>query len=164
VFEVLVKIERWLPLARAVARRCERAGEPFDDLVQVACFALVKAIDRYDPALGSAFSSYAVPTIAGELRRHFRDHGWAVRPPRGLQELTLRVERAATELTTQLDRAPTVRELAVATDSNDDEILDALQAHSRRDTLSLQASPGGAAGAISPAGHPRQHRRRLLPG
>jgi RNA polymerase sigma-B factor len=74
----------------------------------------------------------------------FRDHGWAVRPPRGLQELTLRVEHAATRLTTQLDRAPTVRELAVATDSNDEEILDALQAHSGRDTLSLQTTRGGA--------------------
>jgi RNA polymerase sigma-B factor len=137
-------IERWLPLARSVARRYERAGEPLDDLVQVASFALVKAIDRYDPALGNAFSSYAVPTIAGELKRHFRDHGWMVRPPRGLQELTLRVERAATRLTAQLDRAPTVRELAAAIDASDEEVLDALQARIGRDALSLQATPGGA--------------------
>ncbi len=111
--------------------------------MQVASFALVKAIDRYDPAKGNAFSSYAVPTIVGELKRHFRDRGWAVRPPRGLRELTLRVERAATELTTQLDRAPTVRELAAATESTDEEVLDALQARSGRDTLSLQAPQGG---------------------
>jgi RNA polymerase sigma-B factor len=137
-------IDRWLPLARSVARRYERTGEPFDDLMQVASFALVKAIDRYDPALGNAFSSYAVPTIVGELKRHFRDHGWAVRPPRSLQELTLRVKRAATRLTTQLDRAPTIHELAVATDSNDEEILDALHAHSGRDMLSLQSTRGGA--------------------
>jgi RNA polymerase sigma-B factor len=136
-------IERWLPLARSVARRYERAGEPLDDLVQVAAFGLVKAIDRYDPALGNAFSSYAVPTIVGELKRHFRDHGWAVRPPRGLQELTLRVERAATRLTTQLDRAPTIGELAAATGSSDEEILEALQARSGRHTLSLQAPTGG---------------------
>jgi len=136
-------IERWLPLARSVARRYERADEPLDDLVQVASFALVKAIDRYDPALGNAFSSYAVPTIAGELKRHFRDRGWAVRPPRGLQELTLRVEGAAVRLSAQLDRAPTVGELAAATGVSDEEILEALQARSGRDALSLQAPQGG---------------------
>ena len=135
-------IERWLPLARSVARRYERAGEPFDDLVQIASFALVKAIDRYDPALGNAFSSYAVPTIAGELKRHFRDRGWAVRPPRGLQELTLRVEGAMTRLSAQLDRAPTVRELAAATESTDEDVLEALQARGGRDALSLQAPQG----------------------
>jgi RNA polymerase sigma-B factor len=137
-------IERWLPLARSVARRYQRAGEPLDDLVQVASLALVKAIDRYDPALGNAFSSFAVPTIAGELKRHFRDRGWAVRPPRGLQELTVRVERAATRLTAQLDRAPTIAELAAATASSDEEILEALQARTGRDALSLQAPSAGA--------------------
>lgn len=137
-------IERWLPLAWSVARRYQRADEPLDDLVQVASLALVKAVDRYDPALGNAFSSYAVPTIVGELKRHFRDRSWAVRPPRGLQELTLRVERSATALTAQLDRAPTIRELATATDSNDEEILEALRACSGRDALSLQATIGGA--------------------
>jgi RNA polymerase sigma-B factor len=137
-------IKRWLPLARSVARRYERTDEPFEDLAQVASLALVKAIDRYDPALGNAFSSYAVPTIAGELKRHFRDRSWAVRPPRGLQERTLRVERAATRLTAQLDRAPTVRELGAATGNSDEEILEALHARGGRDALSLQASIGGA--------------------
>ena len=137
-------IERWLPLARSVARRYERADEPFDDLVQVASLALVKAIDRFDAARGNAFSSYAVPTIAGELKRHFRDRSWAVRPPRGLQELALRVERAATRLTAQLDRAPTVRELGGATGNSDEEILEALHARGGRNALSLQASIGGA--------------------
>jgi RNA polymerase sigma-B factor len=137
-------IERWLPLARSVARRYERADEPLDDLEQVASLALVKAIDRYDPARGNAFSSYAVPTIAGELKRHFRDRSWAVRPPRQLQELTLRVERAATELTAQLDRAPTIRELATATGNSDEQILEALQARTGRNALSLQAPIGGA--------------------
>jgi RNA polymerase sigma-B factor len=136
-------IERWLPLARSVARRYERADEPLDDLFQIASFALVKAIDRYDPALGNAFSSYAVPTIAGELKRHFRDRGWAVRPPRGLQELTLRVEAAAMRLSARLDRAPTVGELAAATDSTDEEVLEALQARSGRNALSLQAPQSG---------------------
>jgi RNA polymerase sigma-B factor len=135
-------IERWLPLARSVARRYERSDEPLDDLMQVASFALVKAVDRYDPAQGNAFSSYAVPTIVGELKRHFRDHGWAVRPPRGLQELTLRVENAATRLTTQLDRPPIVRELAAATNNTQQEVLEALQARSGRDALSLQAPHG----------------------
>jgi RNA polymerase sigma-B factor len=138
-------IERWLPLARSVARRYERVDEPLEDLEQVASLALVKAIDRYDPALGNAFSSYAVPTIAGELKRHFRDRSWAVRPPRQLQELTLRVERAATELTAQLDRAPTIRELAAATGNSDEQILEALQARTGRNALSLQATIGGAA-------------------
>jgi RNA polymerase sigma-B factor len=136
-------IERWLPLARSVARRYERADEPLEDLVQVASFALIKAVDRYDPRLGNAFSSYAVPTIVGELKRHFRDHGWAVRPPRGLQERALRVEGAVTRLTAQLDRPPLVGELAVATDSTDEEILEALQARTGRDALSLQAPQGG---------------------
>ncbi len=127
-----------------MAWRYQRAGDPLDDLVQVASLALVKAIDRYDPALGNAFSSYAVPTIVGELKRHFRDRGWAVRPPRGLQELALRVEGAATRLTARLDRAPTTRELAIATDSNEVQILEALQICSGRNALSLQAAIGDA--------------------
>jgi RNA polymerase sigma-B factor len=99
-------IKRFLPLARSIARRYEHAGEPLDDLIQVASLALVNAIDRYDPAQGYAFSSYAVPTIAGELKRHFRDRGWAVRPPRSLQELSLRVdhETRSCESTMRRDR------------------------------------------------------------
>jgi RNA polymerase sigma-B factor len=117
-------IERWLPLARSVARRYERADESFDDLMQVASFALVKAVD-------------------------FRDHGWAVRPPRGLQELTLRVESAITRLTTQLDRPPILRELAAATNNTQQEILEALQARSGRDALSLQAPHGAGHNPLS---------------
>jgi len=135
-------IERFLPLARSIARRYERSDEPLDDLIQIASLGLVKAIDRFDPALGNAFSSYAVPTMTGELKRYFRDRTWAVRPPRGLQALTLRVERTTTRLTAQLDRAPTVKELASATGSSDEEILEALQARGGRDALSLQAPSG----------------------
>ena len=135
-------IERFMPLARSLARRYQRSGEPFDDLVQVASVALVKAIDRYDPARGCAFSSFAVPTIAGELKRHFRDHSWAVRPPRDLQEVTLRVENALTRITQQLDRSPTTRELAAAAGLDEEQVLEALQARRGRSAVSLQAPQG----------------------
>src|SRR3712207_2023182 len=104
----------YLPLAESCARRYRRRGEPDDDLMQVAGIGLLKAIDRYDPARGTCFSSYAVPTIVGELQRHFRDHGWTVRPPRGLQEDVLRMERERATLLTQLGREPTAIELAAA--------------------------------------------------
>jgi RNA polymerase sigma-B factor len=135
-------IERFLPLARSLARRYERGSEPLEDLVQVASVALVKAIDRYDPARGYAFSSFAVPTIAGELKRHFRDQTWIVRPPRGIQEVTLRVEGALARLTQQLDRSPTTSELAEAVGVGDEEILEAMQARSARGALSLHAPQG----------------------
>jgi RNA polymerase sigma-B factor len=135
-------IERFLPLARSLARRYERGSEPLEDLVQVASVALVKAIDRYDPARGYAFSSFAVPTIAGELKRHFRDQTWMVRPPRGIQEVTLRVEGALARLTQQLDRSPTTSELAAAVGVGDEEILEAMQARSARGALSLHAPQG----------------------
>ena len=142
-------IERFLPLARSLARRYQRGSEPLDDLVQVASIALVKAIDRYDPSRGYAFSSFAVPTIAGELKRHFRDHTWMVRPPRGIQELTLRVEGALTRLTQQLDRSPTTSELADAVGASDEQILEAMQARSARGALSLHAPQGDPGDATS---------------
>ena len=104
----------YLPLAESCARRYRRRGEPDEDLFQVAGIGLLKAIDRYDPGRGTCFSSYAVPTIVGELQRHFRDHGWTVRPPRGLQEDVLRLERARSELLSALGREPTAPELAAA--------------------------------------------------
>jgi RNA polymerase sigma-B factor len=136
-------IERFLPLARSVARRYQRPGEPLEDLVQVASLGLVKAIDRFEPDRGFAFTSFAVPTIAGELKRYFRDRTWVVRPPRELQELSLRVDRAWTSLSQKLDRAPTISELAAAVSSSDEHVLEALQARSARSGLSLQASAGG---------------------
>lgn len=132
-------IERFLPLASSLARRYASCSEPLEDLIQVASLGLVKAIDRYDPARGAAFSSFAVPTIVGELKRHFRDHTWTVRPPRELQELTLRVDQAATALSATLDRAPTVPELASAIDVSDQDVLEALHARHARDALSLDA-------------------------
>ena len=105
-------VERFLPLARQLARRYQRGGEPLDDLVQVASLGLLKAIDRFDPTRETAFSSFAVPTILGELKRHFRDKGWSVRVPRDLQELAVRVDRVTEELARELGRAPTPAEIA----------------------------------------------------
>jgi len=121
-------VERFLPLARSLATRYTSRGEPFDDIFQVASLALVKAIDRYDPDRGGAFSSYAVPTIVGEIKRHFRDRTWAVRVPRDLQELALRVDKTARELEGDLHRKPTVPELAERLALSDEEVLEALQA------------------------------------
>src|SRR3954452_25616299 len=105
-------VHRYLPLARYAARQYTRGGEPFDDLLQVASVGLLKAIDRFDPDNGAAFSSYALPTMTGELRRHFRDRSWSVRPPRDLQEQALAVERATDELRGRWRRTPTVEEVA----------------------------------------------------
>jgi RNA polymerase sigma-B factor len=121
-------VERFLPLARQLAARYQRAGEPFDDVFQVACFGLVKAVDRFEPDRGVAFSSYAVPTITGEIKRHFRDKAWAVRVPRDLQELALRVERVTGDRTRDLGRRPTVEEVAAAMGIAVEEVLEALNA------------------------------------
>jgi len=135
-----------MPLARSMALRYRRSFEPMDDLVQVASVGLIKAIDRYEPSRG-AFSSYALPTIAGELKRYFRDYSWAVRPPRDLQELTQRVDRIEGELTRQLGRSPTTAELSTAAGIGEEKLLDAIQASSARGAVSLQA-PSGEDGTI----------------
>src|SRR6478735_10843706 len=121
-------VERYLPLARSIARRYARGSEPIDDLVQVASVGLLNALDRYDPAHGYAFSSFAVPTIAGEVRRHFRDRTWSVRPPRDLQERSLMIEKVAAELTTRLGRTPTVRQIGQALELRDEDVLEAMEA------------------------------------
>src|ERR1700735_1065339 len=105
-------VRRFLPLARKLARRYSGAREPFEDLLQVASLGLVKAVDRYDSSRGTAFSSFAVPTILGELKRYFRDLDWAVRVPRGAQERAVKVEEAQHRLSTKTGRSPTVQELA----------------------------------------------------
>src|SRR3954447_2832856 len=135
-------VERFLPLAKRLARGYGQREE-YDDLVQVASFALLKAIDRYDPARGLAFSTYAVPTITGELKRHFRDHGWAVRPPRDLQDRSLRVQGTSDRLATQLGRSPTPSEIAEALDISVEQVLEALQTVSawRPDRLDGPADP-----------------------
>ena len=132
----------YLPLAESCARRYRRRGEPDEDLFQVAGIGLLKAIDRYDPGRGTCFSSYAVPTIVGELQRHFRDHGWTVRPPRGLQEDVLRLERARAELLCELAREPTAPELAAAAGVTLEEVLEAREAARARGGTSLDAPVG----------------------
>ena len=121
-------IERYLPLARRLARRYQRAEEPLEDLVQVACLGLIKAIDRFDTEREVVFSSYAVPTILGELKRHFRDRTWSVRVPRDLQELALKVDRAVTQLSVGKHRSPSVGEIAQAVDASEEQVLEALEA------------------------------------
>jgi RNA polymerase sigma-B factor len=135
-------VERFLPLARALARRYQRTGEPFDDLFQVACLGLVKAIDRFDLSRDVAFSSYAVPTMVGEIRRYLRDRTWSVRVPRGLQELALRVDKNMAELASDLQRQPTVAEIAHAVAATQEQVLDALQASGAYRATSLQTPRG----------------------
>src|SRR3954467_15121044 len=132
-------IERYMPLARSLALRYRRASEPLDDLIQVASVGLVKAVDRWDPERGLAFSSYAVPTILGELRRYFRDSTWDVRPARDLQELCLALEVAREKLWGELGHQPTVAELAGHLQRNEEEIVEALQATEGRSVRSLDA-------------------------
>ncbi|HYF27934.1 MAG TPA: SigB/SigF/SigG family RNA polymerase sigma factor [Baekduia sp.] len=140
-------IERFLPLARRLARRYERGDEPFEDLVQVASLGLVKALDRFDASREIAFSSYAVPTILGELRRHFRDKTWSVRVPRDLQELVLRVEKALSELNRDLRRSPTVPEIAQHLGVGEEQVLEALEAGGAHRATSLQTPKGDEDGA-----------------
>ena len=107
-------VQRLLPLARRMARRYRRSDEPLDDLVQVATLGLIKAIDRFDPARETAFSSYAVPTMLGELKRYFRDNGWAVHVPRGMQERVMQVDNCVKELSRKIGRSPSVAEVGTA--------------------------------------------------
>lgn len=139
-------VEMYLPLARRLARRYAGAREPVEDLVQVACLGLVKAIDRFDPERGVAFSSFAVPTILGELRRYFRDCGWAVHVPRGTQERALRAEQALRELTGRSGRAASVQDVAEYLEWEIEEVLDALEAGAAHHAVSLDAPAPGEDG------------------
>jgi RNA polymerase sigma-B factor len=130
-------VERFLPLARQLARRYQRGGEQLDDLVQVASLGLLKAVDRFDPARETAFSSFAVPTILGELKRHFRDKGWSVRVPRDLQELAVKVDRVADEMSRELGRAPTPAEIAERTGTTLEQVLEAREASAAYRAVSL---------------------------
>ena len=134
--------EEMLPLARALAGRYAGRGEPMDDLVQVACVGIMKAIEGFDLTREVRFSSYATPTVLGEIKRHFRDRTWAMRVPRGLQELQLEVAKERDELTSALGRSPTVQELADAVEAPFEEVLATIQSVGARRTRSLDEPTG----------------------
>src|SRR5215213_7745112 len=132
-------VERFLPLARDLALRYTYSEEPFDDLLQVASLGLIKAIDRFDPGRGAKFTSYAAPTILGELKRHFRDKGWSLHVPRDLQERTLAVSRATEILSKELGRSPKVREVAGHLGCSPEQVLEAQEAAASYEAASLDA-------------------------
>ena len=132
-------VERFMPLSRKLARRYIRSSEPYDDLLQVASLALLKAIDRFDAGRGVAFASFAVPTILGELRRYFRDCAWAVHVPRGAQERALAVDYARDQLTSAHGRSPTVQEIGARLELTAEEVLAAMQTARAYTTVSLDA-------------------------
>jgi RNA polymerase sigma-B factor len=138
-------IEQYLPLVRSLARRYSYRGEQLEDLVQVGCIGLIKAIDRFDIDRCGELTTYATPNIIGEIKRHFRDKGWSVRVPRGLQELNVRLSHLVEELTVQFERSPTIAELAKAASVEEEEVLEALESGQAYATLSLSA-PGGGGG------------------
>ena len=137
-------IERFLPLAHKLAQRYAGSREPYDDLVQVASLGLVKAVERFDPGRGFQFSSFAVPTILGELKRHFRDTAWALHVDRGTQERSQRITEARREAQARLGRSPTVGELAEHLQCSEEEVLDGLQVADAYDTVSLDAPRASA--------------------
>jgi RNA polymerase sigma-B factor len=128
-----------MPLVRALASRYAGRGEPLEDLVQVGALGLIKAVDRFDVDRGVEFSSYAVPTIVGEIRRHFRDKAWAMHVPRRLKELSVRLSRVLDQLTSELGRSPTIAELAAATGVEEEDVIDALDSANAYSTRSLHA-------------------------
>ncbi len=135
-------IERYMSLVRSLARRYAYRGEQLDDLVQIGAIGLIKAIDRFDLERGVELTTYATPNIIGEIKRHFRDKGWSVRVPRGLQELNVQVSKLVEQLTVQLGRSPTIAELAEAAGVEEENVLEALE--SGRAYSSVSLSPGGA--------------------
>jgi RNA polymerase sigma-B factor len=132
-------VRRFLPLARRLAARYRSANEPLDELVQVASLGLLGAIDRFDPEYGVPFASFAIPSILGELKRHFRDTGWSVRVPRGLQERALGIDKASRELTERLGRSPRVEELAQRLNLDIEDVLGGLEAVNAHYGVSLDA-------------------------
>ncbi len=136
-------VRRYLPFAKSLALRYRGASESFDDLLQVASLGLVNAIDRFDPARGTPFTAFASPTILGELKRHFRDRVWTVRVPRGLHDRMAEVEKAIAALTVQLQRSPSVGEIAARMEVDPADVLEVLEANHNRRPLSLDRPVGG---------------------
>jgi RNA polymerase sigma-B factor len=146
--ELLVR--RFMPLTRSLTRRYGRSSEPFEDLLQVASLGLLKAIDRFDATRGHAFQSFAVPTILGEMRRYFRDSGWAIHVPRGAQERALKVRHAQEQISNEHGHSPTAKQIAQFLEIDVEQVIDALQAIQAYETVSLDAPrPGGDADAPS---------------
>lgn len=133
-------ITRYLPLVRSLARRFSSRGQAVEDLVQVGSIGLIKAIDRFDLTRGVELSTYATPTILGEIKRYFRDKGWAVKVPRALQDLNIRLNKVIEQLTVELNRSPTIQELAKACDSTEEEVLEALESGRAYSSLSIYSS------------------------
>jgi RNA polymerase sigma-B factor len=136
-------IEQYMSLVRSLARRYSYRGEQLEDLVQIGAIGLIKAIDRFDLERGVELTTYATPNIIGEIKRHFRDKGWSVRVPRGLQELNVQLSRLMEQLTVQLSRSPTIPELAKASGSTEEEVLEALESGRAYSSLSLSTGGGG---------------------
>lgn len=136
-------VEMHLPLVEYLARRFRNRGEPLDDLVQVATIGLIKSVDRFDLGRGVEFSTYATPTIVGEIKRHFRDKGWAIRVPRRLQELKLALTKATSDLSQRNGRSPTVAELATHLQMSEEEVLEGLESANAYSAVSLDAPDGG---------------------
>jgi RNA polymerase sigma-B factor len=135
-------IEQYMSLVRSLARRYSYRGEQLEDLVQIGAIGLIKAIDRFDINRGVELTTYATPNIIGEIKRHFRDKGWSVRVPRGLQELNVQLSRLVEQLTVQLSRSPTITELAKAAGVEEEEVLEALESGRAYSSLSLSAGGG----------------------
>jgi RNA polymerase sigma-B factor len=136
-------IEQYMSLVRSLARRYSYRGEQLEDLVQIGAIGLIKAIDRFDLERGVELTTYATPNIIGEIKRHFRDKGWSVRVPRGLQELNVQLSRLMEQLTVQLGRSPTIPELAKAAGAQEEEVLEALESGRAYSSLSLSTGSGG---------------------
>jgi RNA polymerase sigma-B factor len=135
-------IERYMSLVRSLARRYAYRGEQLDDLVQIGAIGLIKAIDRFDVERGVELTTYATPNIIGEIKRHFRDKGWSVRVPRGLQELNVQVSKLIEQLTVQLGRSPTIPELAKAAGVEEEQVLEALESGRAYSSVSLSTGGG----------------------
>src|SRR3954452_11082371 len=134
-------IERHVEFVRRLAQRYARRGEQLEDLTQVGCVGLIKAIDRFDGSFGASLTTYAAPNILGEIKRHFRDRGWSMRVPREIQELNVKLTKIVDELTTKLARSPSVVELAAATGATTEQVLEALESSSAYSALSLSEGP-----------------------
>ncbi|HEX2292050.1 MAG TPA: SigB/SigF/SigG family RNA polymerase sigma factor [Gaiellaceae bacterium] len=135
-------IERYMSLVRSLARRYAYRGEQLDDLIQIGAIGLIKAIDRFDIERGVELTTYATPNIIGEIKRHFRDKGWSVRVPRGLQELNVQVTKLIEQLTVQLGRSPTIPELAKAAGVEEEQVLEALESGRAYSSVSLSTGGG----------------------